>query len=449
MEMSKIMKNEKIKKLNCFAFPLLVQSIMSYFIGLTDQAIIARISTPAFVAVGVICSFLQMIAGLIGAITIIFNIRGSEKIGEKDDEGLENEFYSSLLLSLILGVAFMILFILSRTLLFRSVYALSGQTYNQAIIYSNSMSLYVLVQLFLFAFGTYFKIHNNTKWILIGSTISSIVNLVLDYIFVLGKFGMPKLGTNMAGISTVVAMTINLIIYVVVLRAQLSIAFLNVRKYFKNAVIQLKESLPLMGQEIFDGFVFVVASNAIILRIGTVEYAGYLIINTLLGFLNIAKHMYGSATLTLAGISYGEKNKKDLQAYPKISINIITAIYVVLGIVFILAKNYLPAIVSDDIKPQQIASLFLVYFIIANSVSPFANTYMCALQALGLNVFILYSTAIINIFILLLMFVFTIIFNMSLYGIALCVLLNDIFKGLAYYKKYNKEITDDMKLVCE
>ncbi|WP_353096892.1 MATE family efflux transporter [Tissierella praeacuta] len=390
------MNNERIKKLNSFAFPLLAQSIMSYFIGLTDQAIVARISTPALGAVGVVSSFLGMIAGLIGAITIIFNIRGGKKFGAKDDEGLKNEFYSSLLLSFILGVTFMILFIIGRTWLFRSVYALSGQIYNQAIIYSNSMSTYVLIQLFLFAFGTYFKIHNNTKWILFGSTTSAIVNLFLDYIFVLGKFGMPKLGVNAAGISTVVSMLINLTIYAIVLGEQLSIEFLNLRKYFKNAVIQLKESLPLIGQEIFDGFIFVIAVNAIILRIGTVEYAGYIIINILLGFLNISKYMYGSATLTLVGISYGEKNKKDLEVYPKISIKIITSIYVVLGIVFILAKNYLPAIVTDDINTHQIVSLFLAYFIIANSVSPFTNTYMNALQALGLNIFVLYSTAIIN-----------------------------------------------------
>lgn len=443
------MNNERIKKLNSFAFPLLAQSIMGYFIGFTDQAIVARISTPALGAVGVVSSFLEMMAGLIGAITLIFNIRGSKKIGAKDDEGLENEFYSSLLLSLILGVTFMILFIVGRTWLFRSVYALSGQIYNQAIIYSNSMSMYVLIQLFLFAFGTYFKIHNNTKWILLGSTTSAIVNLVLDYIFVLGKFGMPKLGINAAGISTVLAMLINLMIYVIVLRKQISIEFLNVRKYLKNAVIQLKESLPLIGQEIFDGAIFVVAVNAIILRIGTVEYAGYIIINTLMGFLNISKYMYGSATLTLVGISYGEKSKKDLEVYPKISIKIITSIYVVSGIVFILARNYLPAIISDDIHTQQIVSLFLTYFIIANSVSLFTNTYMNALQALGLNVFVLYSTAIINIFILLLMIVFTMIFNMSLYGIALCVFLNNILMGIAYYKKYSKQIAKDKELVCK
>ncbi|WMM25006.1 MATE family efflux transporter [Tissierella sp. MB52-C2] len=441
------MNSERIKKLNNFAFPLLVQSIMGYFIGFTDQAIVARISTPALAAVGVVSSFLQMIAGLMGAITLIFNIRGSKKIGAKDDEGLKKEFFSSLLLSLILGVAFIILFILGRASLLSSVYALSGQTYNQAIIYSDSMSLYVLIQLFLFAFGTYFKIHNNTKWILIGSTTSSIVNLILDYIFVLGKFGMPKLGVNMAGISTVIAMSINLMIYAIVLREQLSIEFLNIRKYFKNAIIQLKESLPLMGQEILDGSIFVVIVNAIILRMGTFEYAGYIIINMLLGFLNIAKYMYGSATLTLTGISYGEKNKEDLKAYPKISTKIITAIYIVLGVVFILTRNYVPAIVSDDVSTQKIVSLFLAYFIIANSVSPFTNTYMNALQALGLNVFILYSTAIINTFILLLMFVSTSIFNMSLYGIALCVLLDNILTGIVYYKRYNKEIAKDKEFV--
>jgi len=42
-----------------------------------------------------------------------------------------------------------------------------------------------------------------TKWILIGSTISSVLNLGLDYLFVLGKFGFPKLGIAGAAIATV------------------------------------------------------------------------------------------------------------------------------------------------------------------------------------------------------------------------------------------------------
>ncbi len=45
------------------------------------------------------------------------------------------------------------------------------------------------------------------------------------------------------------------------------------------------------------------------------------------------------------------------------------------------------------------------------------------------------------------MIVFTSIFNMSLYGIALCVLLNNILMGIAYYKKYSKQIAEDKELV--
>lgn len=63
------------------------------------------------------------------------------------------------------------------------------------------MKCYVFLQLILFDFTTIFKIKNVTKVILISSTIATFVNITLDLLFVLGMFGLRKLGIYIDGFS--------------------------------------------------------------------------------------------------------------------------------------------------------------------------------------------------------------------------------------------------------
>lgn len=429
-----------INKINIFVFPLFVQFIVSYFINVTDQAIIARISTPAFNSVSLISSTLTMIAGLLGCITIVFNIKGGKKIGENNLNGMLYEFYSSLLLSFILGILFLIIFLLSHNRIFTTVYNLNGETLIQANLFSVPMSFYVLFQLFLFAFGTYFKIQNQTKYILWGSMASAILDVSLDVFFVSGFLGLPRLGTSMVGWSTIIAMFVNLLIYILLIRKELSIKLVNTSKYLKNCKQHFIESLPLIAQEIFEGTIFVIIINMIIIRIGEKEFASYNIIMALLGFIFIFKHIYGSATLSLVSISAGEKDINNLFLYPKISTIITIVFYIVFSLIFYTFNESLPKIISEDIFSQTLTSNNIVYFLLAYLFSSWAYIYKNALQALQEYSFILWSSALVNILALVIMFFLTHILNLSLIGIAISLFINEIILGIIYFTKYKLSI---------
>ena len=311
------MKNKRLE-LNKFAFPLMVNFILSYILELSDIAIVARVSTPAFNAVNLISSTLYTISGVLGATAIIINTKLGEKLGQGDEKGLNYEFFSSLAINIFMGIIFLLLMLIGKTYFLKIFYNLSGETLKQGILFSYPMSFCVLLQLCLFTFGAYFRISNMTKWILIGSTVSSVLNLGLDYLFVLGKFGFPKFGITMVGFTTVFSMFVNLLIYIFVLKNKLNLKFELLKSYFINGINHFKLAFPIMIQEIFDGTIFVIIFNMIVIRIGNNEFAGYSIITNLIMFLFTFKHIYGSATLSLISISSGEKNIRNLIDYPKI-----------------------------------------------------------------------------------------------------------------------------------
>lgn len=435
------MENRRAK-LNQFAFPLMINFILSYILELSDIAIVARVSTPAFNAVNLISSTLYTISGVLGATAIIINTKLGEKLGQGDEKGLNYEFFSSLAINIFMGILFLLLMLLGKTYFLKIFYNLSGETLEQGILFSYPMSFCVLLQLCLFTFGAYFRIFNMTKWILIGSTVSSVLNLCLDYLFVLGKFGFPKLGITMVGFTTVFSMFVNLLIYIFVLKNKLNLKYELLKSYFINGINHFKLAFPIMIQEIFDGTIFVIIFNMIVIRIGNNEFAGYSIITNLIMFLFTFKHIYGSATLSLISISSGENNTKNLMEYPKISVKITTILFVFGSIIFFVFRYYLPKLITDDVLVQGIATKFLIFFLIANLFSSFSYIYKCALQGLSKNMFLLKVTAIVNIFSLSLMLFLTQIFNLSLVGVAISQFFNECILSIIFLKYYKDVVSN-------
>ena len=435
------MKNKRLE-LNKFAFPLMVNFILSYILELSDIAIVARVSTPAFNAVNLISSTLYTISGVLGATAIIINTKLGEKLGQGDEKGLNYEFFSSLAINIFMGIIFLLLMLLGKTYFLKIFYNLSGETLEQGILFSYPMSFCVLLQLCLFTFGAYFRISNMTKWILIGSTVSSVLNLGLDYLFVLGKFGFPKLGITMVGFSTVFSMFVNLLIYIFVLKNKLNLNFELIKSYFINGINHFKLAFPIMIQEIFDGTIFVIIFNMIVIRIGNNEFAGYSIITNLIMFLFTFKHIYGSATLSLISISSGEKNFRNLIDYPKISVKITTVLFIFGSALFFIFREYLPKLITDDILVQNIATKFLMFFLIANICSSYSYIYKCALQGLNKNMFLLKTTAGINILSLILMLILTQVFDLSLFGVAFAQFANEFILSIIFLKYYRCIVND-------
>ncbi|EGL35835.1 MATE efflux family protein [Parvimonas sp. oral taxon 110 str. F0139] len=436
------MKNKRLE-LNKFAFPLMVNFILSYILELSDIAIVARVSTPAFNAVNLISSTLYTISGVLGATAIIINTKLGEKLGQGDEKGLNYEFFSSLAINIFMGFLFLLLMLLGKTYFLKIFYNLSGETLEQGILFSYPMSFCVLLQLCLFTFGAYFRISNMTKWILIGSTISSVLNLGLDYLFVLGKFGFPKFGITMVGFSTVFSMFVNLLIYIFVLKNKLKLKFELLKSYFINGFNHFKLAFPIMIQEIFDGTIFVIIFNMIVIRIGNNEFAGYSIITNLIMFLFTFKHIYGSATLSLISISSGEKNIRNLIDYPKISVKITTILFIFGSALFFIFREYLPKLITDDVSVQNIATKFLIFFLIANICSSYSYIYKCALQGLNKNIFLLKTTAGVNILSLILMLILTQVFDLSLFGVAFAQFVNEFILSVIFLKYYRCIVNDE------
>lgn len=439
----------KVKELNNIAVPLIIQSISGLTIGLADQAMVGRISIFAFGAVGVIFSLLSFIAGIIGYISVVFNINGSKALGKGSESEYHDNFISALIINIFIGCFFLVVILFLKRPLLVILFKFSGEMLNEAIKYSNIMSGYILIQLLLFNFGAVFKIKKNTKWILIGSTVASVVNLVLDYVFIFGKLGFPKMGTTGAALSSIIGIMVNLGIYVFLCKDILRFHISKIAIYKKKIRECIKESISFMGQELLEGSIFVLIINAILSRIGVIELSSYLILVQLINIILMPMFMYGSATLTIISEGDGKGNKELLESIPKLSIAISVIIYFVLAALLLFLRNYVPQLITNDTKVIVYTADVLIYMLIAHSFGPASTIYKYSLQAIGESKYVLFATAKINCIALILMIVFIYVLKFNIYGVFLALFLNYIFIYLIYLRKYNKVIHNRPQLTLE
>ncbi|MEA4827369.1 MATE family efflux transporter [Clostridium sp. JNZ J1-5] len=434
--MKKLVSNE-LKELNNIAVPLIIQSVAGLIIGLTDQAMVGRISIFAYSAVGVIMSLLSLLAGVLGFTSVVFNINGAKALGKDDSVDFQDEFSSCLILNILIGLTFFIIIILFQKPLLILLYGFKGRILEEAVAYSIIMSVYIIIQLLLFSFSALFKIKKMTKWILIGSTSASIINLILDYGLIFGNFGLPKLEVKGAAIGTILSLIINLLFYICICRKYVQFNYKKIEIYKFKIKNNIKKSIPLMGQDILEGSIFIIATNAIISRIGVIEISAYLILTQLINIILIPMYMYGSATLTLISKNDGKNNEESLINIPKLSILLSIAIYLSLSILFLIFREYLPRLITNDKEVILIASNLLIYIIMSNIFNPFCTIYKYSLQSLNESNFVLFNTAKVNFISLFLMLFSVYILKIQLYGIFISLFLNYLIIFVIYLKKYN------------
>lgn len=430
------MNKKLIERLNKFAIPLLLQMITSYFIGATDVAIVSNISVESLNATSLVSNTLEMVAGVLGAITITLNILLGKSFGKKDDQKFSFEFYTSIFLSGIIGLFFSILIFLFGKNILMVLFDLDNKTLIQAMKYLQPMTFYVLLQLIIFAYTSTCKVLNKTKIILYISIFSSILDVTLDYIFVMGKFKMPKMGVEFVGYSTIFTMFISILLYSYFLREQIKFDLKCLSNYFKNTLNHFKLSIPLILQEIIDGSVYGLFVNMILVRLGTIDYAGYVIINTIIGLLFLFKYVYGSAVLSMISIESGALNKENMLKYPKYSSGLALTLYFIGGIFILIFNKNIVALFNDNKDVILIAKTYLSVFIAVNSISCISYSYKLGLQAINQSKFVLYTSIILNALAVLIMFITIIILRLSYMGLIFAIFISEVLTLIIFVNRY-------------
>lgn len=387
------------KEINKIAIPLIFSSLTSVCMGIIDQAFVGHISVYAYAGVGLVCSCINSLVGVLGAFSIAFNICGSRIKGENDQEGLNEEFTISCLLCGGIGLFLFLLFLLFCDPVLNIGFGLRGDTLKEAVRYLRIFSLTIPLNLLIFIYNGVFKIVRKTGHIFAVSLFANALNVVLDYVLIFGKCGLPAMGTAGAGIGTVASLTVNLGIYACMARRYIHFTgrIQSLRQKLKEKLIF---SLPFLGQEAMEDIVFVVGMNMLVARMGTVELSSYNLLLQVISIVQMPMFGYAAAATTLVSEAYGRKKEKEIRRIQKNVIGMMSLWFVVLAAGILFNSRHIIQFISEDREVFALAAKCMPVALLIQIVNYGINVEKSVLQSVGYQTFALVVTFVVNILVL-------------------------------------------------
>lgn len=345
------------------AFPIVLSQIGQVTVSLADNMMVGHVGTTELAGAAFANSvfMIGMIFGMgitFGLTPLVGNAYGNNDLKKTIvwlKNGTVSHFIASLVLTLVMFGIYFLLPLMGQT----------PEVLDLARPYYLLLCASYLPFMLFFTFKQFFEGLGNTKMAMQITLIANAVNIVVNYLFIYGKFGCPELGLNGAGIGTLVSRIIMPILF------SLYILYNSrYRRYFmlarlqpmvkKHVVSLLKIGLPIGFQSIVEVSAF--AIGAVMMGwLGEIPLAAHQVALGLASFTFMIALGVAQANTIRVSHQMGVKDYVTMRRASNASTHLVLAFMLVTALVFILGRNFLPLLFTSDPEVIKIsASLIIV-----------------------------------------------------------------------------------------
>lgn len=355
------------------ALPISIQSLIQASLSMIDQLMIGRLGDTSIAAVGLGSKFFFILLLSLGGITTAASIYTSQFWGKKDTKHIGQVLGSTLIYGMIITLIFILLALLVPKLVM-SIYTQDITVINTGSSYMQIISLGCVPLLFVMTYSCILRSTENVKLPMYTGLFSVVINTLLNYLLIFGKFGLPELGVEGAAIATSMSRLFECILLLGIIYLKRYPAAVSVKDMFRISKkfmkvflitmipLLLNEGLWAVGDSIF---------SAIYGRMGTAQIAAMTITFPVQGLCIGFLSGIGSATGIMVGNRLGANDNEKAFEYSKrfIIIGIIGS--VIIGALVILFSNiYVGAYnVSEEVQGYAVKILIMFGIVVWTKVS--------------------------------------------------------------------------------
>lgn len=349
------------------SLPMIIQNGFTNFVSLLDNIMVGRIGTEQMSGVAIANQLfmvfnITIFGGVSGA-----SIFGAQYHGLGDKEGVRNTFRFKLLLSLALTAVAIALFCVRGEALI-TLYLNedgTGGDLVQTLAYGKSYLYIMLAGLVPYAvaqsYASTLRDTGETRLPMKAGIAAVLVNLVLNYILIFGKFGAPRLGASGAAIATVVSRFVETGIILVAVHGKRRITDIFAGIYrtllVPGTLVQkiAVTGTPLLANEALWSFGMATMNQCYSVR-GLSVVAAVNIFSTAANLFNVVFLSLGNAIAIIVGqqLGAGEKEKAVDTDRKMIVFSILSCL--LLGGLLALAAPYIPRIYNTEEEVRRIAT---------------------------------------------------------------------------------------------
>lgn len=403
------------------ALPAIAGLSTQMVVSLVDTAMVGRLPDAEYnlAAMGIGVFATWAVVSLFSSLATGTHVLIARSFGEKNDEGCGEILNTAIILSFLIGivVACLVVFFSGDIAGFfaadRKVGDLAGDYLHYRFMGIPFFLITVSYRGFFFGIG-------KTKIFMYSGVIANLLNIIFNYIFIYGGFGIKGMGLAGAGLGSTVATICDAIFYFSVSLIPL---YKNRFNYFKRfrfikeiAQRIIKISLPVSLQNIFIliGFLSFIAITGLI---GILEQAASNVIFSALLISLLPCFGFGIAVQTLVGNSIGSGDFKLAKHYGFETSKIASIYTVIVGIIFF---TFPRAVLFLTTNEQQVIETAVPALRIAAFGQIFYSVGVVlanGLQAVGKTLYVMLAEVIANWFVFVpIAYLLGVVFQLGLIG---------------------------------
>jgi multidrug resistance protein, MATE family len=382
------------------ALPAIAGLSAQMVVSLVDTAMVGRLPDAQYslaaMGLGVLATW--AIISFFSSLATGTHVLIARSYGEKDYNKCGDVLNTSIIIGVLMGI-FVALAVVLNAYSIADFFAADDKVGIYAGDYLHYRFMGIPFFLITVSYRGFFFGIGKTKIFMISGILVNFLNIIFNYIFIFGAFGIEGMGLAGAGFGSTLATICDALFYFIV-----SI-FPHYRKtynYFRHfgfykdiAKKIFKISLPVSFQNVFIlvGFLSFVAITGLI---GTKEQAASQLVITALMMSFLPVNGFGIAIQTLMGNSLGEKNIVKAKNFGYSTSKLATYYTVFVGLIFTLAPRLILILTTNDnsvieaaVPALRIAGFGQIFYgigiVLANG-----------LQAAGKTFFVMMTEVIIN-----------------------------------------------------
>lgn len=446
------MEDKKLYKRSLqIAWPSVLESFFISLAGMIDTIMVSSLGPFAISAVGLTVQpkFIALIAFF--AINTGISALVARRRGENDRKKANEVFVTAFTVAMILNIIITSVFFIWAEPIMK-IAGSNSETHQSAVDYFRIIIGGQIFNIIAMSINAAQRGSGNTKIAFVTNLISSIINMIFNYLLIGGNFGFPALGIKGAAYATVLGTIVASILSIRSIFANDSL--INIRYIIKNSIkpkIEQLKSIFNLSSTIFAenlamrvGFIATSISAA---NLGTNTFAAH---NAAMQFLSLS-FSFGDgmqvAAVALTGRSLGEGNKEKAFKYAHVCQRIGFAMSVMLSLFYFVFGEFLMSRFFDDISIINTGMMLLDFISVILIMQVSQIIYGGALRSGGDVKYTLVASIMAVTFVRTGVTLFTVyVLKLGILGIWIGILSDQILRFLLLRNRFKKGYWTEIKI---
>ena len=424
-----------LKKLKLFdlAWPIFIETALFMLLGFIDVFILSQYDDIAASSINTANQAVSIVTLVFTVISGASAVLISQYLGAEKKDAASRIAALSITFNLLFGIIISLIFVLfSDNIL--SLIGASGDVMKYASQYLKMVGGSIFMQALLSAVAVIVRNHGLTRVTMYMSFGMNVANALLDSIFVLGLFGMPRLGVVGAAGATIFSRTVGLVVILVFLfrKVEKPSIFRMLRPFpLKDLLDIIKIGVPSALESFLYNLSQLVLTSIVLIYLTDTELITKTYVQNITMFFYLFSVSVGQASQILTGHyvgagKYDEAYKQGLRGY-------MYALGVTLGICIlgIFFRYQLLGIFTSDPTVISLGASIITINIFLEFGRTTNLVIISCLRGAG-DVYFPTICAIFSMWLISVLgtYIFAVIFSMGIYGLWIGISADEIFRGI-------------------